>query len=80
MSWLLVQTDAALLLSASVRAEGKDEKVRWVLLELLVCPGEGSFVARNSAAHQTVSPPGWSSQEDHRSNNGHRVSVPEGSL
>jgi hypothetical protein len=32
LSWLLVQTDAVQLLSTSIRAEGKDERVKWVLL------------------------------------------------
>lgn len=32
MSWLLVQTDAVQPLFTSAWAEGKDERVRWVLL------------------------------------------------
>lgn len=87
MSWPLVQTDAVQLLSASVRAEGKDRKVRPVLLEellghLLVWPGEGSFVARNSAdsLNQLPNTRCWSSEGDNRSRDGVRASVPERSL
>lgn len=78
MSWLLDQTDAVQLLSASVRAEGKDANVRSdapgrdLLGHLLVWPEEGSFVLSNSADPETNSPTGWVSEEDNMSRNGIR--------